>query len=274
MEGPKVFKYHDHRQFLNDWIHFQRQDPSFSLRQFAKRCSLAVSHLSMILSGKRNLTESSLAHLAREMRLDSSESSFLKNLFLLDQASSHEQRLSLLKKIQKFKQYETNRQEEVEAYKYLTKWHYVALREMIQLDHFSNDRKWIQQKLAFPLTLKEVDDGLSFLEKAGFIQRTKSGYSVKEKILSCFDGIFKISLGEFYKQMFGLAIKAIDVVPREERLLLGHTFAVSNQSYEKVSAVLNEALEKVRQIEEQDKNKDNVYQVFFAALPLTKRGLD
>src|SRR5207253_10071636 len=116
---------------------------------------------------------------------------------------------------------------ELEAYQYLTKWHYVALREMIVLDHFKNDTEWIQEQLHFSVSPKEITEGLDFLLKHHFIAKDSKGkFQVKDKILDCFDGIYRLSLGEFYKQVFHLAVESIDTVPRPERLLLGHTFAV------------------------------------------------
>ncbi|MNL06553.1 hypothetical protein D3C87_1271920 [compost metagenome] len=176
--------------------------------------------------------------------------------------------------MQKFHKYQEENGKELEAYKYLTKWHYVALREMIQLEDFKNDIDWIQERLSFSVTPKDIQEALNFLVEYNFIEKSGKGkFRVKDKIIDCFDGIYRLSLGEFYKQVYALAIESIDSVPREERLLLGHTFAVSNESYNKISEVLNEALSKIRDIEKSDFKKDRVYQVSFAAFPMTKKGI-
>jgi uncharacterized protein (TIGR02147 family) len=190
----------------------------------------------------------------------------------LNDSGSREGKLELVKKMQKFHKYQEENGKELEAYKYLTKWHYVALREMILLEDFKNDIHWIQDRLSFAVTPKDIQEALDFLLQHGFIEKAGRGkFIVKDKILDCFDGIYRLSLGEFYKQIYALAVESIDSVARDERLLLGHTFAVSNDSYEKVSAVLNEALLKIREIEKTDVRRDRVYQVSFAAFPLTKK---
>lgn len=271
---PNVFKYHDYRAFLKDVIaYLQVGQPELSMRMISQKSEFAVGYLPMILSGKRNLSLSALAKLKKTLKLKTDEVSYLKHMIAFNDSDSREEKLDLLKKMQKFQKYSGGNVKELEAYKYLTKWHYVALREMIALDHFKNDVEWIQEQLQFSVSTKEIHEGLEFLLKHEFIAKdTKGVFQAKEKMLDCFDGIFRLSLSEFYKQIFGLAVEAIDNVPRSERLLLGHTFAVSDASFAKISQVLEEALHKAREIEINDKQKDRVYQVSFNAFPLTKKG--
>lgn len=271
---PNVFKYHDYRAFLKDVIAFlQLAQPELSMRMIAQKSEFAVGYLPMVLSGKRNLSLASLAKLKKTLKLKTDEVSYLKHMIAFNDSDSREDKLELLKKMQKFQKYSGGNAKELEAYKYLTKWHYVALREMIALDHFKDDPAWIQEQLLFAVSTKEINEGLDFLLKHGFIAKDAGGkFQTKDKMLDCFDGIFRLSLGEFYKQIFGLAVEAIDNVPRNERLLLGHTFAVSDASFAKISRVLEEALSKAREIEMNDANKERIYQVSFNAFPLTKKG--
>jgi uncharacterized protein (TIGR02147 family) len=227
----------------------------------------------MVLSGKRNLSITSLTAMKKSLKLKADEVSYLKYMIPLNDSDSREEKLELLKKMQKFQKYSGENAKELEAYQYLTKWHYVALHEMIMLDDFKNDPEWIQEKLNFAVSPKEIIDGLDFLTKHQFIEKSTAGkYQVKDKMVDCFEGIYRLSLSEFYKQVYNLATEAIDNVPRDERLLLGYTISVSNEAFDKISEVLNEALKKVREIEKNDTHKDRVYQVLLNAFPLTKKG--
>lgn len=259
---------------MKDMISFlQKSQPELSIRALSQRCGFAVGYLPMVLSGKRNLSLTSLEAMKKPLKLKADEIAYLKYLIPLNDTDSREEKLELLKKLQKFQNYSDENAKELETYKYLTKWHYVALHEMIMLDDFKSDPKWIQEKLNFPVSPKEISEGLDFLIKHQFIEKNPQGkFQVKEKMIDCFDGVYRLSLGEFYKQIYELAIEAVDKVPRNERLLLGYTFSVSDESYEKISKLLNEALNQVREIEKNDRSKDRVYQVLFNAFPLTKKG--
>lgn len=250
----------------------QKSSADFSMRKLSQKCDLAVGYLPMVLSGKRNLSHRALESLKKALHLKPDELSYMKYMTELNDSDSREEKLEILKKMQKFQKYEDENSKELEAYKYLTKWQYVALREMMALDDFKDNIQWIQQRLNFQATPKEISDGLTFLVQNEFVEKTAKGqYRVKEKMLDCFDGIYRLSLGEFYQQIFQLAIESIESIPRDQRLLLGHTMTVSPAAFEKISAVLNEALEKVRSIEKSDKEKKQVYQVSFCAFPLTKK---
>lgn len=275
MNKPSVYAYHDYRVFLKDLISYlQETQTDLSLRKLAEKSQLAVGYLPMVLSGKRNLTEKSLESLKKHLKLKVDEVAYLKYMMELNDTGSRDDKLELVKKMQKFQNYEKENSKELEAYKYLTKWHYVALREMISLKDFKNDIDWIQERLSFPVSPKDIQEGLDFLLQHHFIEKAGKGkFRQKDKMLDCFDGIYRLSLGEFYKQVYALAIDSIDSVAREERLLLGHTFAVSDTSFAQISSVLNEALLKIRDIEKNDTEKDQVYQVSFAAFPLTKKGM-
>lgn len=273
MNKPNVYSYHDYRTFLKDWISsLQETQSDLSMRKIAEKSELAVGYLPMVLSGKRNLTVKALESLKKHLKLKTDELAYLKYMMELNDSDSREDKLELVKKMQKFHKYGEENAKELEAYKYLTKWHYVALREMILLEDFKNDVDWIQDRLSFAVTPKDINEGLNFLLEHNFIEKTAKGkFKVKDKIIDCFDGIYRLSLGEFYKQVYALAVESIEKVPRNERLLLGHTFAVSNEAFEKISEVLNEALAKIRDIEKNDSQRDRVYQVSFAAFPLTKK---
>jgi uncharacterized protein (TIGR02147 family) len=227
----------------------------------------------MVLNNKRNLSVKALESLKKNLKLKVDELAYLKYMIELNDSDSRDDKLELVKKMQKFHKYGDENSKELEAYKYLTKWHYVALREMILLKDFKNDVDWIQERMSFAVSPKDISEGLEFLLEHGFIEKAAKGkFKVQDKMLDCFDGIYRLSLGEFYKQIYALAIESIDSIPRAERLLLGHTFAVSNESFDKISAALNEALTKIREIEKSDTQRDRVYQVSFAAFPLTKKG--
>lgn len=269
---PDIYKYHDYRVFLKEtMVYLQQQDSEFSLRKLAQKADLATGYLPMVLSGKRNLSHNAVDALKKPLHLKPDEVSYLKYMTELNDSDSRDHKLEILKKMQKFQKYEEGNSKELEAYKYLTKWQYVALREMMNLETFKDNIDWIQERLTFAATPKEITEGLDFLLKNHFVTKTKNKYLPKEKIIDCFDGIYRLSLGEFYKQIFQLAIESIDKVPRSERLILGHTMAASPEAFTQISQVLQEAFEKVRDIERNDKNKKQLYQVTFASFPLTKK---
>ncbi len=53
-----IYDYDDYRAYINDYLQLkQASHKAFSLRAFAKKINLSPGHLSLILSGKKNLSE-------------------------------------------------------------------------------------------------------------------------------------------------------------------------------------------------------------------------
>ena len=69
-ERPDLYRYHDYRAFLRDWIEYQRGTrPGFSLRSLSTESGLALGYLSMVLSVARRLTAEALQKLGRPLGL-------------------------------------------------------------------------------------------------------------------------------------------------------------------------------------------------------------
>src|SRR5690349_6995754 len=101
---PDIYEYHDYRQFLKHWFIYLKQASSdFSVRNLARLARLSESYLSMILSGERRLSFANLDRISGHIGLDASERSYLGWLRAIVEADDEEERLTALKKIQRFR---------------------------------------------------------------------------------------------------------------------------------------------------------------------------
>jgi uncharacterized protein (TIGR02147 family) len=95
--------------------------------------------------------------------------------------------------------------------------------------------------------------------------------SVKDRSLDCKEGVYKISLGQFHRQMLELAATSIENTPRAERYILGHTAAISCDDLDQVKEILDEALKKIEALGAKSKSgRHEVYHIELAAFPLTR----
>ncbi len=272
---PNIQNYHDYLEFLKDWTEYLKdQESRFSLRKLAKEAGIASGYLPMCFSRKRTLSLKFYEKIKPLLKLSTKEKQFLDLLRIIAESEQPSERVQALTDLQKLNDYKKNHHSELEAHQYLSRWYYVAIRELVNLPEFSVEPAWIQERLRGRISQKEITEGLDFLIKFGFILKDTSGrYNVVEKQLSCHEGVYKISLGEFHRQMLDIAKISIDDVSRDERLLLGHTVALSKEQYENVQAILREAINKIETVDSKSKNESEVYQIEIAAFPLTKKPL-
>ena len=117
---PDIYQHHDYREFLGEWVEWNKSVAKFSLRQLSSDCGFSPSYLSLVLSGQRNLSPKAAAQLAQAMDLDSSEQSYFKWLRNLAESSSQEERLKALQQILRFRNFKSLNPKEFEIFKYLT----------------------------------------------------------------------------------------------------------------------------------------------------------
>lgn len=145
---PFIYDFHDVREFLTSWLDWKRKNQkSFSMRRWARESGISVGFLPLMFSRKRILTEKILNQLMPSLKLRSEEQIYLKNLRVLSESTSLDEKSKALNQMQKAKKYKNLNSKNLEAYKYLTNWLHVAIREMTALNGFKLDEKWIQSKL-------------------------------------------------------------------------------------------------------------------------------
>lgn len=270
---PNIQNYHDYLEFLKDWTNYQKQQKDgFSLRKISKEAKIASGYLPMCFSRQRKLSLKFYEKIKPFLKLSVKEKRFLDLLRIIAESEIPEERVRALTDLQKLADYKENHYSELEAHQYLSRWYYVAIRELVSLPDFKNDPAWIQDRLRGRVSQKEIIEGIQFLSKYGFILMSTSGnFKVAEKQLRCNEGVYKISLGEFHRQMLDIAKNSIDEVSREERILLGHTVALSKEQFDKIQTLLRETLNKIETVDNSSQPETEVYQIELAAFPITKK---
>jgi uncharacterized protein (TIGR02147 family) len=272
-EKPDIYQHHDYRDYLETWVDWNKQNtPRFSLRKLSSECGFSPSYVSLVLSGQRNLSPKATDKLVNAMGLDPSEKSYFKWLRNLAESSAQEDRLKALQQILRFRNYKSLNPKEFEIFKYLTKWYYVAIRELAATSGFKNDPKWIQKKLNKHVPVSQIEKALEFLFENDFLVKNDDGtITYPSKKLECTGGVFQIALAQFHREMLDLASESIDRVKKEERNLTGYTFAIPKESFGKVKEILEEAEKQIAALETSEaKKSDTVYHVGFTAFPLTE----
>jgi uncharacterized protein (TIGR02147 family) len=269
---PSIFRYHDYREFLKDFIEYKRAgDSKFSLRSVAKKANLTAAYLSMILKGVRSLSPKAFERLFPVLGLNVSERSYLSSLVKLADSKSMKQRFEALERLQLYQGYKQENPKDLEAYKYLSNWYYVAIREMAMLPDFKLDAEWIQSRLGQYVLLNDIQKAIDFLLSQGLIEKRADGkVHVPSPRINCRDGVYQLAMGQFHSEFLQFAIKSIETAPAHQREFKGYTFPVSQGKIEQLREIFKEAISKIKELESQDTQATDVYHVTLAAFPVTK----
>lgn len=90
---PSIFDYTDYRLFLRNRVEWLRVNKSLSLESLARRSAcFSKSLLSLVINGRRNLSNSKILPLARGLNLGPQETDYFCLMVALAQARSNDER--------------------------------------------------------------------------------------------------------------------------------------------------------------------------------------
>jgi uncharacterized protein (TIGR02147 family) len=264
---PSVFDYHDYRLFIRDCIEYFGE----SERGFARSAKFSSAYMTLLLKGHRKITPEMRKKILKPLGLNKDEQKYFALICVVADTNSSDKRIEALKKIQKIRFYRKQNPRETEVFQYLARWYFVAIRELSLLPNFVAEAFWIQERLCFPVSIREISKALEFLMDHGFLVKSEDGkIKPPEKRIECKGEVFSIGLAQLYKQTFSLALESIDKIDRQDRMVQGSVLPVSKKNYQMVKSIMEEALKKVSELCRQDENADSVYYVGAMSFPMAE----
>ncbi len=271
---PVIFRHHDYREFLRVWFEYlKKEKKEISLRWVAKKAQLSCAYLPLVLNGQRKLSSRALEKLGPWMDLKEEELSYLSLLRTLSDGDTSDIRKAALQRLQKFGAYQQLNTNEMEVFRYLTKWYYVAIREMAQLPDFLAEPEWISARLEGRVTIPEAREAIEFLTQNGYLKIKKNNRAeATQKELECMGGVYRLALTQFHHEMLQVASDIFTTDSKTPRRIEGYTMAFPKDKLDAVGNIISDAINSIQKLSQSQKSPDSVYHVAFMAVPLTSQG--
>jgi uncharacterized protein (TIGR02147 family) len=180
-DRPIIYDYVDYRAFLSDSLHFiQGKNPKYSATAFVRQAGFGENsrgYFNLIMSGKRNLSTSTILGFAKTIKLNEKETFHFENLVNYNQAITDKEKALYFERINKnIKGRETPAFELLKSqYNYFSNWYLVAIRELVALKNFNESYEWISKKLRNRVSKKEIKEALFDLINLGLLKRNSRG---------------------------------------------------------------------------------------------------
>lgn len=243
---PDVFEYRDYREFLRNYYAQNRAaGAAVSLRVFSRRAGLrSPNYLKLIMDGKRNLTSEMAVRFAQAVGLHNGALAYFCDLVAFNQAKTSEDRDLAYQRLARFPRYRKTHTLDAAHARYHAHWHLPAIRELAARSDFSEDPKWIADRLMPRISVREARAAVSTLQELSLLVRDEAGKLVQaEELLETPDAPLGHHVANYHRAMIRQAIDAIDRVPREQREIASLTLCLSpDQAHE-----LKLDLERLRQ---------------------------
>ena len=188
----------------------------------------------------------------------------MKLLVLFNDSDDLIEKNKTFEKLKQYQSFKNNYLMSFDAHEYLSKWYYIAIRELSLLDNFVDDPTWIQEQFFPSLSLLEVRKAVFFLKKNNLLGNRKNPN------IECIDSVFSLSLKKFHSQMLDITKDSMDNVSRDQRSIVGHTVALNKDKYSRAQEIMDKALEEIRDLEQVDGEDKGIYHFYLINFKLTK----
>jgi uncharacterized protein (TIGR02147 family) len=262
----------DYRDFLRDYFRDEKRiRQAFSHRYFARLAGFRSSgFLANVMDGKRNLTETSARKICKALGLTGAAATFFETLVQCNQASDPGEKLRLRKILEKIrKQGPSQHLDPDQVAGYFKEWFHPAVRELAVHARWKDFRQ-LGSLLNPPISAEEAEKAVNVLLKLGVLSKTEDGYRQTASTVTSKGSPAKFRRNFRIEMMFR-AVDAMDSLPPSSRHISGLTMAMSEESFAKVSALIDDLRRKALELAEQDEAVDKVYQFNFQGFPLSGR---
>lgn len=271
-EAPTLLDFLDHRQYLAAWFAWKKSvNPRFSHRLFARMTNQSSpSLLGQVIQGKRNLTAETTEAYVKALKLDREEAEYFRLLVKLDAARTVPERTALWTRIASTRRFQAARSLDAESYRYLTKWYFVAVRELSLCRGFRADPHWIAKRLRPRVTVRQAREAVELLQTLGMLQPDEAGDLVAaETTVTTPHEVADLAASAYHREMQTLSTAAMDRFEPEARHVSGLTVAVPAELVPQLKRELTQFQERVLELCDSADESDHVYQLCMQLFPLS-----
>jgi uncharacterized protein (TIGR02147 family) len=234
---PDLFVYLDYRKYLRDLCAAKKTvQPHFSYRYLSQKVRIrSAGFFSMVLQGKRNISDRLVLELARFFKLSGSETAYFELMVAFNQASTHEERKHAFEKLLTMRRGAV-KQVGADQFEYYRKWYYSALRELVAIMNVTDgNHDEIAKVLTPPVKPAEVKTALRVLSALGMVTRNEKGvYERTDTVISSREHVPMVALHGFQIDAMDLAKAALDRFDKNERELSTVTMGIDDDAYLRV----------------------------------------
>ena len=221
---PELFDYTDYRKFLHDWYDEEKGgNVRFTYRYIAQQVGFkSAGQFTKILRGQANISEELALHFTEFMKLGKRRSAFFLHLVLFNQAKNHKDRAIHFNKMKAFTE---SRIKIVSAaqFEFYHKWYYTVIRELLSfypLKDTDEGYKGLASLMIPAVSPTEVKRAVKKLLKLKLILKTEDGYfRQSDSLLRADSEVASMAINNFVLNSLDLAKKAIDDIPKSDRVL-------------------------------------------------------
>lgn len=229
------------------------------------------SHLKMVIDGDRNLSSQTIERYKKALSLKKEDADFFELLVKYDQERDHESKVKFFQEILKEKKKKGFSLLASEQYNFLSKWHYVAIYVMVDLEDFRNDPDWIASRLRKKVSTSNIERAIEDLIKIGLLKFDKDMNIIQTNgALDTPEEIKDMAVISYHHNMIQLALNYLEEGDWRLREFNGGTLPINDETLPLLKEKIREFRKEVNEMTSEINDASSVYQFNVQLFPLTK----
>lgn len=228
-----------------------KKNSAYSVRSLAKALSIDPGTLSQILRGARTLSKSKKMEILSQLELNS----------------------QTIERIVGQPEKETNSFTTIspDLFEVISDWYHYAILELIHLQDFRSDPRWIAKRLG--MNLAEVKIAVERLERVGFLTIDKSGSwrDSSGSVTTVGNNFTTSAFKKLQVQILEKALASLREIPFDRRDNSSLTFALDGERLQEFKDEIRRFRRKMNRMAEAQTRKSEVYNLAITLYPLTER---
>jgi uncharacterized protein (TIGR02147 family) len=234
MKKPDLFSYLDFRKYLKDSFEaIKASNPKASYRSFAKEAGYTSPNLlQLIISGKRDLSSSTLPGTVRALGLNKQEADFFADMVAFCQSAGFEEKNFHYQRMLRSRRYAAVKAVEKIQFQYFDQWYHPVVRELVAHPRFDGRADWIASRILPKVTAAQVERSLELLSALGLIRReaTDGRWRQVDATISTPAEVADLAVANYHRSMLRLAADSIQAYPPETRDLRSVTLGIPRKA--------------------------------------------
>lgn len=221
-----IFAHSNYRDWLQAELTQRREEnPAYSAQAFALRLGLSQAYMSLLMSGRRKLTNKTACLLAEKLKLNESEQRYLRTLIQKEKHTGTELEAAMDSELAKIRKENELTPLNLERFRVMSDWYYSAILELINVDGVPHSGEAFARELGIPV--EHAKEAIGTLLRLNLIKREEGKFHRSDEgYLATPTEIFSKALQRFHMQMLTKSREAIKNQSVDQRAFTGMTMSI------------------------------------------------
>lgn len=235
-----------------------RENPSYSLRAFAKHLGVSASGLSMTLSGKTPVTLNFIQRVSAKLKLKKEVLTQLQ-IQLINEKNKDTRECDELEFIDE------------DYFSIIKEWYHYAILNLMRTKGFRPQAAWVAKRLG--ITFPEAQQAIEKLQRINLLRIDNGQWKDLSSKFTTHSNYKKYSLAakENQKTLFKMALESIENDTFDSRFHSGSTIAIKNSDIEQAKIFINKFRKEFIQRFDNIDNADEVYHISVGLFGLSRK---